>query len=73
MRFCVIRHPEAGIGTCPESALPLHRANGWYRVSEFGADPTDFDLGAYAEATDLDTPAPTPAQAEKPAKITKES
>lgn len=73
MTFCVIRHPAAGIGTCPESALPLHRANGWYRVSGFSSDPNDFNLKDYAEAPDLDAPAPAPA-AEKPAsKTTKES
>ena len=73
MDFCVIRHPAAGIGTCPASALDLHRANGWIRVSGFSTDPADFDLPAFADAPDLDAPAPTvtPA-ADKPTK-TKES
>lgn len=73
MEFCVIRHPEAGIGTCPSTALEVHRAAGWIRVSEFRLDPNDFDLSDYVDAPDLDAPPPAPAQPEKPAKTIKES
>jgi hypothetical protein len=74
MKFCVIRHDSLGIGTCPESALPLHQAAGWFRVSEFSGDPADFNLPDYAEAPDLDAPVIAPAATEKPAsKTTKES
>jgi hypothetical protein len=73
VEFCVIRHLEAGVGTCPRTALDLHRGAGWFRVSGFRLDPNDFDLPTYAEAPDLDTPAPAPTPAEKPAKTTKEN
>jgi len=57
MKFAVIRHPDAGMGTCPESSLEQHRANGWMRVSEWRDEPSDFHLPDFAEALeDLDPP-----------------
>lgn len=69
--FCVIRHPDVAVlGTCAESALPHHQAQGWVRVSEWRAEPSLFHLPDFAEAVaDLDAPAPEPA---RPAKTTKE-
>lgn len=78
--FAVIRHPEvAALGTCPEEALEHYRGLGWQRVSEWRADPTDFHLPGFADATaDLDAtveaagPEPAPEPETKPAKTTKE-
>lgn len=53
MRFCVIRHPDVqALGTCPESALDTHRANGWRRISEWRASSDLFHLPEFAESTD---------------------
>lgn len=56
MRFAVIRHPDLpDLGTCPESALDIHRAAGWFRVSEWRAGPEYFHLPDFADALeDLD-------------------
>lgn len=40
MRWCVVRHPEVGAGVIPESALELHEARGFVRVSDFADDQT---------------------------------
>ena len=64
MDWFVVRHPETGgVGVVAESALDIHRAGGWIRVSDA------FDEGAkshlvlteYATAPDLDAPQPEPA------------
>jgi len=74
--FAVVRHPEAGMGICPAEAIDQHRANGWIRVSEYRAEPSDFHLPDFAaSAADLDAepvaaPDPEPAP---PAKTTKEN
>lgn len=76
-QFAVIRHPETGgVGTAPADAMDLYRAGGWVRVSEYRAEPSDFDLSDYADAPDLDAPAeaaPDPEPKAKPAKTSKES
>jgi hypothetical protein len=73
-RFAVIRHTQTGgVGTSPESALDLHLANGWVRVSEFRAEPSDFHLPDFADAPDLDAPVETKTEPDvKPAKPSKE-
>jgi len=74
--FAVVRHPQTGgIGTVPADAMELHLANGWVRVSEYRAEPSEFHLPDFAGAPDLDAPAPEPEQEPKkaPAKTTKES
>lgn len=63
MRFCVVRHPEAGVGTVPESALPINEAKGWVRVSDWADDPNDLDLTQAIRLPGID-PAPV---AEEPA------
>jgi hypothetical protein len=80
MSFVVIRHPDAGLGTCPVEALDTYRINGWARVSEDErAEPGDFNLADFADASDVDAVEETPAPAElaapapTPAKATKES
>jgi len=69
--FAVIRHPDVAVpGVCPEGALEYQRTQGWYRVSEWRAEPADFHLPDYADVfTDLDAE-PEP---DKPAKTTKET
>ena len=54
--FAVVRHPDiAGLGICPEGALELQRTRGWYRVSEWRAEPAQFHLPDFADAdVDLD-------------------
>jgi hypothetical protein len=61
VRFAVIKHPDLDRpGTCPESALEIHRAQGWFRVSDWSGRPDDFHLTDYADAsTDLDAVAET--------------
>lgn len=74
--FVAIRNPETGgVGTCAETALDLHRAHGWVRVSDVRPAPDDFHLADYVGAPDLDAPAePEPKTAPdiKPARTTKE-
>lgn len=66
MRFCVIRHPGVeGVGTCPESALDHHRANGWRRVSEWRTGADMFHLPDFALAVD-DLDAEPPAETTTP-------
>lgn len=74
MSFVVIRHPEAGVGTCHVDSLPVHRRTGWVRVSEPRPEPGDHRLSDYADAPDLDAPAvePDPVPA-APAKASKET
>jgi hypothetical protein len=75
--FAVIRHPETGgVGTAPADAMDLYRAGGWVRVSEYRAEPSDFNLPDFTDATDLDAPAVVDTKPEsdvKPAKPSKES
>jgi len=54
--FCVIRHPEVATpGTCPDTALEHWRGRGWFRVSDWRADASEFHLPDFAGATeDLD-------------------
>lgn len=62
MRFCVIRHPDQPtLGTSPESALEIHKAKGWFRVSEWRDRGDAFYLPDFADAVeDLDAePEPT--------------
>ena len=55
--FAVFRHPEVGLGVCPEQAAKHYRDNGWVRVSEWNADPSDLHLELFSDATeDLDAP-----------------
>lgn len=70
MRFCVIRHPDLpNLGTSPESALEIHQAKGWVRVSEWRDRPDAFHLPEFAEAVeDLDAEPEAPAKPKKPAK-----
>jgi hypothetical protein len=73
--FAVIRHTETGgLGIVPAAALDMHRANGWVRVSDYRAEPSDFHLPDFADlSTDLDAePEPAP-KASKKAATTKES
>lgn len=64
--FAVIRHPEIAVpGTTSESAWPIWRARGFVRVSEWRAEPAEFELEEYVDAPDLDA---SPAPAAKPAK-----
>lgn len=53
-QFCVIRHPEAGLGTAPDTALPHYVANGWSRVSGWADAPSDLVLSDYADADPYD-------------------
>lgn len=70
--FAVVRHPDVdNLGVVPEGALETLRTHGWYRVSEWRVQPSEFHLPDFAEAPDLDAPAPEPEKA--PAKTTKES
>ena len=57
--FAVARHPDVAVpGVITDEAYPLHRAGGWYRVSDWAASP-DFHLPDYANGVDLD-PKPAP-------------
>ena len=60
--FAVVRHPDVAVpGVLPEEALEYQRLQGWYRVSEFVAQPSDVDLSRpeYGpDAPDLDAPEP---------------
>jgi hypothetical protein len=76
--FVVIRHSEAGVGTCHVDSLDIHRRAGWFRVSEPQAEPLDIRLSDYADAPDLDAepavdPDPAPAASAKASKETKAS
>lgn len=64
MSFAVVRHPDIDSpGICPEAAFEAHKARGFYRVSDWRAEPADFHLPDFADdAPDLDAPAPEPEQ-----------
>jgi len=71
--FAVVRHPDiATVGVIPYAALEAHRANGWFRVSEWRPEPADLHLPDYAEAfEDLDAepePEAVPVSAPTPKK-----
>jgi hypothetical protein len=56
--FAVVRHPDVAVpGVLPEEAMEYQRLQGWYRVSEFAAQPSDLDLSRPEfgpDAPDLD-------------------
>lgn len=55
--FAVFRHPEAGLGKCPEQAAKHYRDNGWVRVSEWTENPSDLHIELFSGASaDLDAP-----------------
>ena len=61
--FAVVRHPDIDSpGICPQGAFELQQALGWYRVSEWRAEPADFHLPDFTDASDLDAPASEPEQ-----------
>jgi len=61
--FAVVRHPDIeNPGIVPEGALEAHRVRGWYRVSEWRAQPADFYLPDFVDAPDLDAPESEPEQ-----------
>lgn len=69
MRFCVIRHPEAGAGISAESALPLWESRGWTRASNWADDPAVFNTSGQIQIPEiyaLDDSAAAPAAAEEP-------
>lgn len=66
MDWFVIRHPETGgVGVVAETALLIHQAAGWLRVSEAIPDHEKAQIVAahYADAPDLDAEPPAPAPA----------
>lgn len=72
MSFAVVRHPDVAVpGVLPEEAMEYQRLQGWYRVSDFAAEPAQFDLTKPEfgpDAPDLDAP---PEPEEKPKKTAK--
>lgn len=59
--FAVTRHPDIeAAGVVPAGAYELKRHQGWYRVSDWRAEPSDFHLPDFADGVDLDAP-PEPA------------
>lgn len=59
MDWFVVRHPETGgVGVVAESALDIHRNNGWVRVSDAIAEfeKAHVVTADYAAAPDLDAP-----------------
>jgi hypothetical protein len=64
--FAVVRHPDIDSpGIVAEGAFEAHKARGFYRVSDWRAEPADFNLPDFThDAPDLDAPAPEPEQAE---------
>lgn len=61
MRFCVMRLPEVGLATAPESGWPIYRDRGWVRVSDWMLDTSQVVLADYADAPAID-PEPEPAK-----------
>lgn len=60
--FAVIRHTETGgLGIAPAAALDMHRANGWIRVSDYRAEPADFNVPDFADVLDDLDAEPEPA------------
>jgi len=70
--FAAVRHPDIeALGILPEGAYALQRIHGWYRVSQWCAEPADLHLPDYADVyEDLDA---EPEPDTKPAKTTKET
>lgn len=59
--FAVVRHPDIdNPGLVAQGAFEALRARGWYRVSEWRAQPADFYVPDFADAPDLDEPEPEP-------------
>lgn len=58
MSFAVVRHPDvAALGILPAGAFELARAQGWYRISEYRSEPSEFHLPEFADCfDDLDAP-----------------
>lgn len=56
--FAVVRHPDIeALGTIPDGALEHHRLRGWYRVSDWRTEPSEFHLPDFADKfDDLDAP-----------------
>lgn len=56
--FCVVRHPDIEtLGVIPEGALAYQRLRGWFRVSEYRAEPAEFHLPDFEDSlVDLDAP-----------------
>lgn len=68
MNWYVVRHPETrGVGVVAESALRIHRAKGWLRVSDAICIDDKYQVvpADYADAPDLDA-APQPAPKTEP-------
>jgi len=50
--FAVVRHPDiAEPGIVPQGAIDLLVVNGWYRVSDWRPQPSDFHLPDFTAAT----------------------
>jgi hypothetical protein len=62
MRLVTIRHPEAGIARCPESAVPFHASNGWTVIP----DPPPPPRHAPRAVDNADRPAAEAPQSEPP-------
>lgn len=66
--FAAVRHPDIeALGVIPQGAYEMHRARGWVRVSDWVDDPAELHLPDYADAADLDAPAPEPSEPARPA------
>ena len=51
--FVVVRHPDVETpGILPAAALEHRRAHGWYRVSDYRREPSDFYLPEFAKVFD---------------------
>lgn len=66
--FAVVRHPDVtALGILPAGAFELARAQGWYRISEYRPEPSDFHLPEFADCfDDLDAPPPPPKPKPEP-------
>ena len=72
--FAVVRHTATGgLGTVALDAMDMYLANGWVRVSEYRAEPSEFHLPDFADAPDLDAPEPEQEPDEGSAETTEES
>ncbi len=72
-KFCVIRHPEAGLGTAPDTALDHYLGRGWERVSAWSGSPSDFVLADYTEAEPIEDEPLLVVLDEAPTKKTKKT
>lgn len=61
MSFAVVRHPDiAEPGIVPQGAIDLLVVNGWYRVSDWRPQPSDFHLPDFTAATEAAVPVSEP-------------